>query len=155
MRIVWPVLFFAILISCTGCGSGQASVYSVKGKLTKGGTPLGEVHLMLTPDGADSRPFSSADVRADGTFELKCSDGRMGAAAGSYKVVLAQMVTNDGMAGMKEAMAKMQGQGGSKPDMSKMAGGNVALFPREYSDRKTSPKTVEVKAEDQTLNIEL
>ena len=155
MRFLIFALFSAILFSTAGCGPGQTSVYSVKGTLTKGGQPLGNVHLMLSPAEAGDRPFSSADVGPDGSFELKCSDGRMGAAAGSYKVVLADRVTDDGMADMKGAMEKMQGKSGGPPDMSKMMAEKVAPFPSEYSDPKTSPKTVEVKAEDQILNIEI
>ena len=155
MRFLMFVLLSAILVSIAGCGPGQVSVYSVKGKLTSSGYTLGDVHLILSPTEAGDRTTSSADVGLDGTFELKCSDGRMGAAAGSYKVVLANRVTDDGMAGMKGAMEKMQGKGGGPPDMSKMMAGKVAPFPSEYSNPKTSPKTVEVKAEDQILNIEI
>ena len=154
MRFLLFASMFAILFSHAGCGPGQVSVYSVKGKLTRSGYPLGDVHLMLSPAEAGDRLLSSADVGLDGSFELKCSDGRMGAAAGSYKVVLANKVTDDGMAGMKEAMEKMKGKSGP-PDMSKMMSGGDAPFPAEYSDPKTSPKTVEVKAEDQTLNIDI
>lgn len=155
MRFLVFALFSAILFSTAGCGPSPVGVYSVTGKLTKGGQPLGDVHLMLSPAEAGDRPFSSADVGPDGSFELKCSDGRMGAAAGSYKVVLAKKVTDDGMAGMQGAIEKMKGQGGGTPDMSKMMSGGEAPFPAEYSDPKKSPKTVEVKAEDQTLNIEI
>ena len=155
MRLLVSTVVSAILLSAVGCGPGQVAVYSVKGKLTKGGQPLGNVHLDLSPTAAGDLPFASAEVGPDGTFELKCSDGRMGAAAGSYKVILAEKASADPMEGMKAMRDKMEGKGGPPIDPTKMEDAN-AKFPPEYKDKDKSPKTVEVKAQnDQTLDIDI
>ncbi len=154
MRLVVLTVISAVFFSAVGCGPSQVSVYSVKGKLTRAGQPLGDVHLTLTPAEAGDRPFASAEVGPDGTFELKCSDGRIGAPAGSYKVVLAEKAAADPMAGMKAMREKMEGKGGMAMDPNKMKSANEK-FPAEYKDVSKSPKTVEVKAESQTLDIDI
>jgi len=143
MRL-WISLVLAFVVA--GCGPAPIALFPVKGKLTKDGQPLGNVHLMLSPTATGTNaPFASADVSADGTFELKCSDGRMGVAAGSYKVVLAAKSSGDPMEAMK-AMAK-----GGKYDPKKMGG--ELPFPAPYKDVKTSPKTIEINAANEALEI--
>lgn len=143
------LLSLCVALFC-GCGSGQVSVVPVKGKLSKAGEPLGGVHLTLSPTSGDI-PFASADVAADGSFELKCSDGRVGVPIGSFKVVLAPAAKSaDPMADMIKMRDSMQGKGGQM-DPSKMK--SEDLFPPAFKDPKTSPKTIEIKGEDLNLMI--
>ena len=155
MRLVVSTMISAVLFCAVGCGPGQVSVYSVKGKLTRGGQPLGDVHMDLSPTDAGDHTFAAADVGPDGMFELKCSDGRMGAEAGSYKVVLSNKAGADPMEAMKAMRDKMQSTGESM-DPAKSGADPNAKFPPEYSSKEKSPKTVEIKAAaDQTLDIDI
>lgn len=155
MRLVVSTMISAVLFCAVGCGPGQVTVYSVKGKLTRGGQPLGDVHMDLSPTDAGDHTFASADVGPDGTFELKCSDGRMGAEAGSYKVVLSNKAGADPMEAMMAMRDKMQTSGESM-DPDKSGADPNAKFPPEYSSEEKSPKTVEIKAAaDQTLDIDI
>ncbi len=150
MRGIFAVVTSMAFLFSIGCGAGQVPVYPVKGKLMQGGVPLGDVHLVLSPVEGNI-PFASADVKTDGTFELKASDGRMGAPKGSFKVVLAgATATTDPMAKMLEMRDQMQKKGG-KMDPSKLKSKDA--FPTEYRDLKTSPKTIEIKGEE--LNLEI
>jgi len=118
-----------------GCGEPQAKVYPVSGKLTKGGQPLGDVTITFVPvDG--TLPASTAEVGADGSFQLTCDDGRPGAVAGAHKVVLA---------------AKMVEQNYDDPD----AGPGEPPFPSEYGDITTSPKEVQVTEAGNDIAIEV
>lgn len=152
MRGMICALASVAFLSFAGCGSGQVPVYAVKGKLMQGGVPLGDVHLVLSPVESNI-PFASADVKPDGTFELKSSDGRPGAAKGSFKVVLAAAATStDPMAKMLEMRDQMQKKGG-KMDASKLK--SLEVFPAAYRDLSTSPKTIEIKGEDLNLEISI
>ena len=149
--IIVAVVSIAFLFPA-GCGSGQVPVYPVKGKLIQGGVPLGDVHIVLSPVEGNI-PFASADVKPDGTFELKSSDGRPGAPKGSFKVVLAAAATStDPMAKMLEMRDQMQSKGG-KMDPAKMK--SLEVFPAAYRDVKTSPKTIEIKGEELNLEISI
>ncbi len=156
MRLLLSTIISGFLLSAVGCGPSQATVYSVKGKLTKGGAPLGDVHLDLSPTATGDHTFASADVGPDGTFELKCSDGRMGAEAGSYKVVLSNKASADPMEEMKKMRDKMEDSGRGPADPAKAGADPNAKFPAEYGSKEKSPKTVEILAEgDQTLVIDI
>jgi len=155
MRSVFIAVVLGFVFTAIGCGPGVVSVYPVKGKLTKGGAALGDVHLILTPTADGDHPFASSDVAADGTFELKCSDGRTGAPAGSYKVILSAKAkpAADATAEMLAMRDKMES--GESADPSKIAAGAGSVIPPEYANKDKSPKTVEIKAEAQTLEIDI
>ncbi|MFN9717429.1 MAG: hypothetical protein ACK58L_01975 [Planctomycetota bacterium] len=149
--MILAVVSVAVLFSA-GCGSGQVPVYAVKGKLTQGGVPVGNVHLVLSPVEGQI-PFASADVKPDGTFELRSSDGRPGVAKGSFKVVLAAAASsNDPMSAMLQMRDQMQKKGG-KMDAAKLK--SLEVFPPSYRDVSTSPKTIEIKGEDLNLEISI
>lgn len=155
MRLVVSTMISVVLFCAVGCGPGQVSVYAVKGKLTKGGQPLGDVHLDLSPTDPGDHTFAYAEVGPDGIFELKCSDGRIGAEAGSYKVVLSSKAAADPMAAMLANRDKTQSSGEPISEANGGQDSNVK-FPQEYASKEKSPKTVEVaKTADQTLNIDI
>jgi hypothetical protein len=138
------VLVSAILVSATlsGCGGGGVEdapdVYPVKGKLTKGGSPIPEVTVEFIPTGKGiSGTGTSAD---DGTFEIRGGSGHAGLPAGSYAVVLNKVVD----------MSAYESADGEDPTAGELP------FPEEYQSSETSPSTVEVKAEPNeiTINIE-
>jgi hypothetical protein len=153
MRWSMFAILLCICLISAGCGAQSVSVYPVKGKLMRGGVPLGDLYLVLSPvDSEKNIPFAAATVKPDGTFELKSSDGRMGAAIGTYKVVLsaAAAENEDPMAAMLAMRDQMEGKGGAM-DPAKLK--PTEIFPKEYKDVSTSPKTIEIKGEE--LNLEI
>ncbi len=134
-----------LLLTCvfvfSGCGESapeKAKVFPVSGKVTVGGAPLDGYMIIFgsttTGDGA------SATTKSDGTYTLAVSDGRPGCVPGKYKVVI-----KPGAAAMQAAMANV-GPGGPKVDTK---------VPGTFGSAETSPKEVEVKAESNTINIEI
>lgn len=166
-------LVFAILFM-TGCGSSKPPAYVVKGKVTGGKSSLAGVMLSFSPVDADKGSFSSGAIKDDGSYELSTTDGRAGACAGKYKVVLAF-----GPAQMQAAMQNMSknpqksGSGGGSgsmpmmgPGMKRPTGGFTSgakggppkfdlPFPDSYSQAQTSPKEVEVKSGTNVIDIQL
>ncbi|HZL88859.1 MAG TPA: hypothetical protein VFB96_10840 [Pirellulaceae bacterium] len=78
-----------------GCGARQP-LAPVDGIVTLDGQPLGNVLVVFVPDGSGG-PVSRATGIADaaGRFELKTEDGRLGAAVGSYRIVVEDLALQD------------------------------------------------------------
>jgi len=145
MRTLAIILIFAV--TCPGCGGGgpaKAKLYPVSGKVTVGGKPLAKCGIAFAAVSAapDAPAGYQGKLSDSGDYTLMDADGRSGAAPGKYKVVL-----SIGAEAAKEAMMK----GGAAPGYA----ANAAPFPKEYMEATTSPKEVEVKAESNTINIDI
>ena len=136
------------VICCAGCGGGpsKATLYPVKGKVTVGGKPLANCNINFTAAASapNAAPQSYQGTTNDqGEYSLADgTDARPGAAVGKYKVSFA--------VGAKAAQEMMM-KGGMKPGYDATA----APFPKEFSSAETSTKEVEVKAESNTINVEI
>jgi hypothetical protein len=136
-----PILFLA----ATGCEPAGPKVYPVKGKLTINGMPAKDVQLSFYPVASEGTVGSSV-LSPDGSYEIiSGNEGRPGIPQGKYKVVLQASQT----LGKEAAMARYGGAGGAPPAAPEMS------FPKEYAASDTSPKEVEVKAETNTINIDI
>jgi hypothetical protein len=94
---------------------------------------------------SDTGSVAAAPVGAGGTYELK-SAGKPQVLAGKYRV----MVTDPPAAAMsQEDYNKMMNSGGKMPDPK------AAVIPAKYASTTTSELSFEVKAEANTINIEL
>lgn len=153
---------YALFLVCTaiclsGCGSGEARLYPVKGKVTGGTGSLKGLMIVFNP--VDPKSVnSSAVLGEDGSYSLRCGDGRDGAVPGKYKVTF--VLSGDAMQAAMKDMAKNPPKTGLGPGgggaPSKMPGMNVSLpVPEEYSAASTSPKEVEVKEEGNVIDIAL
>jgi hypothetical protein len=135
--LVPAVLTVAILSGCGSAVEDAPEVFVVKGKLTKAGAPIAGVSIEFIPnsDGV-SGTGTSGD---DGTFEIVAGHGLKGMPAGSYSVVLNKMV---------DSAAYDMADGGDPTAVD-------LPFPQEYTDPTTTPKQVEVKAEENNITIEV
>lgn len=85
---------FAVLVALfVGCGGGGGVI--PRGKVTKGGQPLkvsekGMVQVRLFPAEGTVETTYSGQVAADGTFQVKGSDGKA-IPAGKYKIAVFQL----------------------------------------------------------------
>ncbi len=166
------LIAFSLLLMA-GCGSSKPPAYPVKGKVSGGTSSLAGVMLRFSPVDSDKGTFSSGVIKDDGSYELTTTDGRSGACAGKYKIVLAF-----GPAQMQAAMQNMSkkpqkpagGGGGSMPMMGpgmKMPSGGFSSgakssgpkfdlpFPESYSKAESSPKEVDVKSGSNVIDIQL
>lgn len=130
-------------LGCGGGGPVKPKLYPVTGKVTVGGKPLTDctIGFASLPGAADVRGYSSP-LNQNGEYSLTDQqDGKSGAAAGKYKVTLTLS---------PEAAKKAMMSGAGQPGYSA-----TTAFPPEYTSVETSPREVEVKAESNTINIEL
>ena len=129
---------------CAGCGDGgpaKAVLHPVSGKVTVGGKPLADCKIQFVMTGKEGAYTSP--IAADGSYSLVSPDGRSGAEAGKYKVVL--MMSQD------LQMKTMYSGGGGGPPKP----GQGAPYPQEYSSLETSPKEVTVEAKSNTIDIDV
>ncbi len=149
MRILGCLAVLSFLVVTAGCGAGgppAAKLYSVSGKVTVAGKPIADCNIQFVAVGKEG--YFGGKIGADGTYTLVAPDGRSGAEVGKYKVVLQQAP--------EAAMKAMQAGGMGPPGSGGPGGGGSNLpFPAEYSSVETSQKEVEVKAESNTINIEI
>lgn len=138
-----PLCVAFVVVVPVGCGPGGPAMYDVSGKVTVGGSPAQNVQVTFMPVDA-SLPVASGNVDAAGRYSLSSgANNRLGAAAGTYKVVLRQL---EGGSEADVAARYTSGQG--KAPVAK------AAFPKEYQSAETSPTQVEVQATDtNTIDI--
>jgi len=140
------------LVLASGCGPAGPAFQPVGGKLTIGGKAPSGVQVSFYPvDGKGPIASGSVDA-ATGRYDLTSSGGvgkpaGKGAVAGKYKVVL-NSSGGAGGAGTQEAMMAQYGGGGKAPAVPK------AAFPKEYGAASSSPKEVEVKSGQNTIDLD-
>jgi hypothetical protein len=85
----WPIALLALVLACTGCGSGAATLTPVHGKVSVNGVPLHTGTIIFTPDPMRGTlgPLAHAEIQPDGTYTLATGD-QPGAADGWYRVTI-------------------------------------------------------------------
>lgn len=87
-RAVLAILAVYVTAGCGGAASGPA-LYTVTGKVTKGGAPLGGVTVsLIATDEKTQAPALKAVTKDDGSFDVYTLTGKRGAPVGLYKVVV-------------------------------------------------------------------
>ena len=89
-------LAFALCLTLTGCGDGRIETYPVSGSvLFADGTPVrvGTVELESIEHGTSA----TGTIRQDGTFLLGTFTPDDGAASGSHRAIVVQLIVNDGL----------------------------------------------------------
>jgi hypothetical protein len=127
-----------LLAVLAGCGSSQdpnqLPVYPVKGQLAFRGKPAAGAFVVLHPKAATNIKVvpPRGQVREDGTFSLTTYSANDGAPAGEYKVTV-----------------ELHG-------IVKQANGDFSrgpnLVPKQYSNPKTSPLTVQIAEGENALS---
>ncbi len=154
-----PAAAFVLIAACAtgiGCGGGsEVPAYSVTGKVTVQGAPLGGYRISFVS--AQGVGGASATLDSDGSYSLQTLDGRRGCTLGKYKIVLIPGAeqAQAAMMNMQEGFAEMQKKRQTQPAA---AGRNVPLkmsskIPEAYNSVETSPKEVEVKAVSNVFDI--
>ena len=148
-------LFSLLLVSSIACSSGgppPPKLYSVTGTLKLDGKPLVDTQVMLMPEDMTSKAQPcSGRSDADGKFKI-ATNGNRGATVGKYKVVLGSSVVTSTKGpmtieeSMKISAAGVKSKGMPKPKFD---------FPKEWSNPKTSPKTVEVTERGLVFDIDI
>jgi hypothetical protein len=128
-----------------GCSSPRETLATVEGTLRWNKKPLANVHVMFLPNEAKgTKGKQSAGVTDEnGHFKLMCDNGQPGAVVGFHKVVV-----------MTSARMTDRGDKGEQAaDASKV--GPKPAIPSKYQSAATTPVEREVKAEAQTIDLDL
>jgi hypothetical protein len=132
------------MLLAAGCGGGSGdapSVYPVTGKVTQGGKPLENVQVNFVPSDDTGLP-SSGTTNADGVYTLSRHTGDAGAKPGNYRIVLSDTA----------AAASQSNYSDTKGGPPKTAESRI---PEKWQTAESSPQSVEVKAESNTIDIDL
>jgi len=80
----------AMVVAATGCGRRGVELVPATGVVTVGGEPVADLEVQFMPDAAEGNaaPTSYGITGADGRFELRVRDGRVGAVPGRHFVVV-------------------------------------------------------------------
>ncbi|MEZ6064310.1 MAG: hypothetical protein R3B90_01060 [Planctomycetaceae bacterium] len=136
-------LIVGLALVASGCGGGGGdapTVYEVKGKVTNGTTPLAGVQVNFVPAGDTGLP-SAGVTDAEGMYVLKRHTGEEGAMPGSYVITLSMSTSTTSEAAYSA--------GGKPPEV------DDSVIPEKWQNADTSPKKVEVKAEANTVDIDV
>jgi len=139
-----------MLAGCSGDVQQGGKLAPVKGKVTIKGAPAKGVQINLYPTGGSKSPMASGNCKDDGTYVISNADGREGAAPGKYKVVLVQ-ITGGGAGGN----TAYTGGAAAPKNPNVRPGMPDPTFPDEWLTADTSPKEVEIKSGDNTVNVDI
>lgn len=87
---VWLVLLLISGILTTACKQSSVKLHPVKGKVTYKNKPTEGASVVFQPVNGVSadHPMAYADVKADGSFQLRTEPQGEGAVAGDYNVLI-------------------------------------------------------------------
>lgn len=142
---VGGLFLLSLVVGCGESGPPKAAVYPVTGTVTGGSGDLAGCVITFNPTDP-AGVGATATVGSGGKFTLQAIDGRAGCPAGSYKITLS-LSPEATKAAMMKAMSAGPGKGGPPKVESP--------FPEKYQKVGTSDKTVEIKAEPNTVDIAL
>ncbi len=138
-RAAHVALLLALGLVC-GCGPREQRG-AVEGTVRRNGRPLADVLVTFLPDPDEGNKGrrSAGTTDAQGKYRLRGEDGRDGAAAGSYRVVVEDLA-------IYSAPRDADGTLLRRPP---------ERFPSRFGDALRTPLRREVRAGEQTLDIEL
>lgn len=152
MRSLTGLLLLLLFVpGCSSPGVAPPKLYPVTGNLKVDGKPLEGVTVQLMPADPQStaQPCSGVSTK-EGDFVIR-TNGDRGATAGKFKVVLGgAAIVQEGPVSVEEA-AKISGAGTRFGGMPKPK----YPFPMEWTNPKTTPKTVEVVDQAVVVNIDI
>jgi hypothetical protein len=138
---------------CVGCKDGGPKVYPVTGTVTMDSKPLTNVIVQFSPIDNDGGKTASGQVDAQGKYTLYSgNEGRAGAQPGKYKVYLTAKVPDMGPPSNDASKGYGPMKGGGSGSVMPQA---EITFPQAWSQPTTTPLEVEVKQQDNTINIEV
>jgi hypothetical protein len=150
MRRLSGILLLCVL-GCSSGGTAPPPLYPVTGNLKVDGKPLADIIVQLMPVDMNSKAQPcSGTTDKDGNFKL-ATNGDRGATAGSFKVVLGTGIAQQQGPITVEEATKLSGEGRKFGGMPKQ----TYPFPKEWTNPKTSPKTIEIVDKGITLNLDL
>ncbi len=142
----------AVAVGLVGCrGETGPQVYPVSGQVTFNGQPVTDVIVNFMPTDNDPAKMASGQVDSSGNYTLRSgSQGRPGAQPGRYKVYLTPVATMP---------AEGQSYGGQAPAGAGQSAGPPQMtagnLPQAWLSAATSPLEVEVKAQENSIPIEI
>jgi hypothetical protein len=145
MTIDFPyrqVLALGACMSLVVCGcSRSVPLGQVDGTVRLDGQPIGQVMVLFVPE-KKNLPQSFGVTDDQGHFQLKCNNGRAGAAVGEHRVTLVDAAT----------AAAAKGRYEDPPDPSEI---HASRIPAVYNRATQTPLRETVAAGSQTIAIDI
>ncbi len=147
------LLFLAALPAYCGCGSNSMEA-EVDGTITWKGEALHGVTVTFVPeaDQSEGTPRSSGVTDNNGHYVLACANGKRGAAAGSYRVIIADGVAEPNRAGKK---GERPSEPLPVPNRNVARPANPAFPSQSYNRAEMTPLRQEVASGKQTIDFKL
>jgi hypothetical protein len=140
VRLCCAILLGVLLVGVSGCGAKQ-QLAPVSGIVKLDGVPLADavVEFLPDPDTGTHGPRSTGTTNAEGRFQLVCDNQQDGAVVGSHRVLIQDSR--------------------SFPPPRQRGGKNIptppSRVPERYRKATDTPLRQEVKAESQTILLEV
>jgi hypothetical protein len=148
-----PVILFLIALPAfSGCGEGVMEA-EVEGAVTWRDHPLSGISVVFIPENGETEtsPRSLAVTDEEGHYVLYCVNGKRGANAGRYKVLLVDGIVDPGRA--------MKGKRGDAPlpapKKGKAKPANPDFPGYQYATPQATPLRQEVATGKQTIDFHL
>jgi len=148
-RTLYLFLGLVISVAISGCDLSTPStprisgpLVPVKGTVMLDGEPLPNADVSFIPDGKSDKSVIAATAKTDssGKYQLR-TDGKLGAPAGRYRVVVERWATPDG------APFREDPENGMDMEQARMAGKVKQSVPEKYSDILKTQLSAEVTAD--------
>jgi len=153
-----------LMVTSFGCGGDTEDVNPVKGKITYDGKPLGDARIRLEATGGSASRVYACDSKADGTFSIEAvysTETKEGAPAGTYKILVGKFEKDtsateetdpDADEEAELELVEKQTEGGE--DVVEAASAKSQIS-EKFNNSSTTPLTVEVKAGENNITIDL
>jgi hypothetical protein len=144
---ILPCLLAAAIAA--GCGSSDnVTVYPVKGKVNFNGKPMvGTGAISLIPTDNQAGAAAGGEIKEDGSYELMTYKPGDGSMPGNFRVVVHQVVFQEGQNTEDGAAPSSAGVPPPVPVADRI--------PEIYSNPMNSPLTMKVEAKPNEINLEL
>jgi hypothetical protein len=136
-----PWIAVLVAVFAAGCGN-RVPLGRVEGTVRLDGRPLEDVAVTFLPDAAEGTagPHSAGKTDAGGRYQLRCEDGREGAAVGSHRVIVEDL-----------APYRLPRDDDAPPTARAIK----PRVPAAYADPSKTPIRREVKPGEQAIDLEL
>ena len=152
-----------LVVSSFGCGADTEDTNPVTGKITYDGKALGGARIRLEATAGGASRVYAATSKDDGTFDIEANystEVKKGAPEGTYKVLVGKFKIDTSTAehdpdadeAMELEMVEQQTEGGE--DLVE-ANAVKSSINEKFNNSSSTPLTVEIKAGENTISIDL
>ena len=151
------LLWVTLVIAACGCGSGRLPTHAVKGQLKfqDGTVPkMGTIEFYNDEHKVNAR----GKIRNDGSFTVGTFEKEDGAVAGNHSVAIIQLMSDSLVAKREVVIEVDESEEGADHDHNHghdHEAADAEIVHPKYADYRTSDLSVEIKAGENQITLEL